>query len=69
MKKSNYVETAKSIIISLLKNGGDPTAAGLSAIFDVKGSDKELLKHIKALNNIFSKAIEELENTLNESDI
>lgn len=54
------VEIAKSIVIAYLEKGD--TTEGIYEIFQIKFGNRDvLLEHIKALKNIFSDAIEELE--------
>ena len=63
--KFNYIESAKSIILSILQNGRT-TIDAIDSIFEIQNGNKEELKeHIKAIKNIMSKALEELEK---ESD-
>lgn len=57
-------ELAKVIITSYLSsnNNGDFTPEGLLTMYEImNGNDKILLEHVKALKNIFEKAIEEIE--------
>lgn len=59
--KYNYIESAKSIILSILQNGRT-TIDAIDSIFEIQNGNKEELKeHIKAIKNIMSKALEELE--------
>lgn len=59
--KLDYVESAKSIILSILQNGRT-TIDAIYSIFEIQNGNKEELKeHIKAIKNIMSKALEELE--------
>lgn len=61
--KSNFVETAKKIILTYL--GSELTFEGLRELYDIQSGDKEvLLRHIKALESIFTQAREDLENDL-----
>lgn len=57
-------ELAKAIIIAYLSSNdnGDFTPEGLITMWEIKnGNDDLLLEHIKALKNIFEKAIGEIE--------
>jgi hypothetical protein len=46
----------------ILQNGENCTAQGLSELFEIKnGNKKIILKHLKAITNIMSRAINELE--------
>lgn len=54
-----YKRIAKDVVINNLGAGGTPE--GLSDIYDIKAGDDELLlRHLKALRNIFDKAIKEM---------
>ena len=56
------VEIAKNFVYTILSNNGDATADGVAEMFEIKSGNKEvLLEHLKAISNIISKAIEELE--------
>lgn len=59
---SDYVYVARDMIIKILSNHEEPTAEGIYELLEIQSGSKEaLLKHMKAINNILSKAIEELE--------
>ena len=59
--KFDYVESAKSIILSVLQDG-IPTIDVINSIYEIKNGNKEELKeHIKAIKNIMSKALKILE--------
>lgn len=59
--KMEYVESAKSIILSVLQDG-IPTIDVVNSIYEIKNGNKgELKEHIKSIKNIMSKALEELE--------
>ena len=59
--KFDYVESAKYIILSVLKSG-IPTIDAIDSIYEIQNGNKEEFKeHIKAIKNIMSKALEELE--------
>lgn len=46
----------------ILQNGENYTADGLLELFEIKnGNKKIILKHLKAITNIMSRAINELE--------
>lgn len=65
-------ELAKAIIIAYLSSNdnGDFTPEGLITMWEIKnGNDDLLLEHIKALKNIFEKAIGEIENESNNECI
>lgn len=63
-----YKEIAKSIIINNLTVGGKPE--GIRDIYDINAGDEELLlRHIKALKNIFEKAMEEMKGDKNNEGI
>ena len=56
--KFDYVESAKSIILSVLQDG-ILTIDVINSIYEIKNGNKEELKeHIKAIKNIMSKALE-----------
>ena len=60
MSKFDYVESAKSIILSVLQDG-IPTIDVIDSVYRIKNGNKgELKEHIKAIKNIMSKALEEL---------
>jgi len=62
-KRSGYKAVAADLVTTLLQNGGEPTVEGISDIWFIKHNDDELLlAHLKALVNIFTKAIEEIES-------
>ena len=62
MSKFDYVESAKYIILSILKSG-ITTIDAINSIFEIQNGNKEELKeHIKAIKNIMSKALKELES-------
>ncbi len=57
---SDYVKTAIGFIELII--GNEPTAEGLSELFEIhQGNKKVILEHLKAINTIISKAIKELE--------
>lgn len=59
---SDYVYVARDMVIKILNNHQEPTAQGLYELFEIQSGSKDvLLKHMKAINNILSKAIDELE--------
>ena len=59
--KFDYVESAKSIILSVLQDG-IPTIDAIDSIYEIKNGNKgELKEHIKSIKNIMSKALEILE--------
>ena len=59
---SDYVFVARDMVIKILSNHQEPTPEGLYELLEIQSGSKEvLLKHMKAINNILSKAIEELE--------
>ena len=59
--KFDYVATAKSIILSVLQDG-ILTIDSIDAVWEINnGNKQELIEHIKAIKNIMSKALEELE--------
>lgn len=59
--KFDYVESAKYIILSVLKSG-IPTIDGIDSIYEIQNGNKgELKEHIKAIKNIMSKALKALE--------
>ena len=59
--KFDYVESAKYIILSVLKSG-IPTIDAIDSIYEIQNGNKEELKeHIKAIKNIMSKALKILE--------
>lgn len=58
-KMTKCQDVAKEIICAYLSTSATPE--GLNAIYEIRSGDKKvLLKHIKALCNIFDTAIEEL---------
>lgn len=66
MESKKYVEIAKNIVINNLSSG-EPTPYSISDIYDINRGDTDLLlEHIKALKNIFEKAIDELTVIKNE---
>ncbi len=61
------LEIAKDIIVTYLSKSINIDSA--NAIYKINGGDKvELLEHIKAIANIFKRAIEELKEEENVSD-
>ena len=57
---SDYVKTAIGFIQLII--GNEPTAEGIYELFEINnGNKKVILEHLKAINSIVSKAIEELE--------
>ena len=57
---SDYVKTAIGFIKLII--GNEPTAEGIYELFEINnGNKKVILGHLKAINSIVSKAIEELE--------
>lgn len=59
---SDYVYVARDMIIKILSNHEKMTAESAYELFEIQSGSKDvLLKHMKAINNILSKAIEELE--------
>lgn len=61
--KFDYVATAKSIILSVLQDG-IPTIDTINSIYEIKNGNKgELKEHIKAIKNIMSKALKEIEGS------
>ena len=61
MSKFDYVESAKSIILSVLKSG-IPTIDAIDSIHEIQNGNKgELKEHIKTIKNIMSKALKILE--------
>lgn len=62
MSKFDYVESAKSIILSVLQDG-IPTIDVINSIYEIQNGNKEELKeHIKAIKNIIDKALNDIEN-------
>ena len=58
-------ELAKAIITAYLNSSGDFTPEGLLTMYEISnGNDELLLKHVKALKNIFEKAIKEIESEI-----
>ena len=54
-------EIAKAVIVSYLGRG--LSGEGLATIYEInKGNNEVLLEHVKALKNIFERAIEEIED-------
>lgn len=65
---SDYVYVARDMVIKILSNHEEPTAESFYELFEIQtGSKEELLKHLKAIYNIFGKAIDELEGEENEN--
>ena len=61
--KLYYVESAKYIILSVLKSG-TPTIDAIDSIYEIQNGNKgELKEHIKSIKNIMSRALEELEGS------
>lgn len=59
---SRELKIAISFIISILSYG-EPTSDSISELLKIKsGNKKVILEHLKAINSITSKAIEEIEN-------
>lgn len=59
---SRELKIAISFIISILSYG-EPTSDSMSELLEIKsGNKKVILEHLKAINLITSKAIEEIEN-------
>ena len=64
---NKYVEISKKFVCTILSNNAEPTTDGLAEILEIRmGNEELLLEHIKAINNIFNKAIEELERSDNK---
>ena len=64
---NKYVEISKKFVCTILSNNAEPTTDELAEILEIRmGNEKLLLDHIKAINNIFNKAIEELERSDNK---
>jgi len=58
-------EFAKEVILSYFQGLASKdriNANGIAEIYAINNDDKVLLEHIKALRNIFNKAIKEIEN-------
>ena len=61
---NKYIEISKMFVCTILSNNSEPTTDGLAEILEIRmGNEKLLLEHLKAINNIFNKAIEELERS------
>lgn len=61
-----HKELAKNVITAYLSKNGDFTPDGFFIMYEINsGNDELLLEHIKALKNIFEKAIEEMEGEKN----
>ena len=59
---SKEVKFARHCVITILDNGGQPTAEGIKEVFNIRfGGTDVLLEHLKALDEVFQKAIKELE--------
>lgn len=59
--KVDYVESAKSIILSVLQDG-IPTIDVINSVYEIKNGNKgELKEHIKSIKNIMSRALKILE--------
>lgn len=57
---SDYVKVSIGFIENII--GNEPTAEGISELFEIhRGNKKVILEHLKAINSIITKAIEELE--------
>ena len=62
---SDYVLVARDMIIKILSNYDEPTIDGLHDLFEIQtGSKQVLIEHLKAIHNIFGKALEELEGEI-----
>lgn len=59
---SKELKVATDMICKILSNYNEPTFEGFREIYDIRKGDKELLlNHLRAIYNIFGKAIEQLE--------
>ena len=59
---SNYVYVSIDMLKKIIGNYEIPTKQDYIELFKIQMGDKEvILKHLKAIRNIFSKAIDELE--------
>ena len=64
---NEYVDCAKTFVITILRNDGDITIEGLNDMFEIQNGNKDVLvEHIKAIRNIMNKALEELERESRE---
>lgn len=60
-------EIASAVIKSYLGTG--LSSRGLSTIYEINmGNNELLLEHVKALKNIFERAIKEMEDEMNETN-
>lgn len=59
---SDELQTSIHFLKLILQNGENCTAQGLAELFEINGGNKKIiLKHLKAITNIMSRAINELE--------
>ncbi len=59
---NEYVNIAIHFLDCILNNNGDITAEGISDLLEIHNRNKDvILAHLKAIESIISKAIEELE--------
>lgn len=66
---SDYVYVARDMVMKILISAERPTEDGIYELLQIQTGSKEvLLEHLKAIHNIFGKAIEELEGGENENN-
>lgn len=59
---SKELELSIHFLDLILGNNGKATAEGMCELFEIQQGNKEVIKqHLKAITNIMSKALEELE--------
>ena len=64
---STYKDVAKGVILAYLETGYN--APSFYEMYEINnGNDEILLEHIKALHNIFGKAIKEMEDQNGKED-
>lgn len=60
---TDEVKVALHFLELILNNNGEMTSNGLTDLFEIKqGNKKVILQHLKAINSIISKAINDIEN-------
>lgn len=62
---SDYVKVSVDMLKKILNSYEEPTADTIYELYEISNGNKEvILEHLKAISNIFIKAIEELENNV-----
>ena len=55
------LDVAKSFVMKILSNNGEPTPDGVYDMFEInRGNNEVLLQHLEAIISIINKAIEQI---------